>query len=107
MPLIRVDFDDEKVNKQDVFALAEGIQKIVSEATGIEDVFVYANASQIKIKISPVEIFIEMSAQKIVDQDKLILDIKSRLSNWKEMNKFQWPINLTLIPMQWKIEIGI
>jgi hypothetical protein len=48
-----------------------------------------------------------MSAQKIADADKLIGDIKIRLAEWKKDNNFPHPINLTLIPMQWKIEIGI
>lgn len=107
MPIIRIDFDNDKVNDGDMSALSSAAQKIVSEITGIEDVFVYANSSQIKLKIAPIEVFVEMTAQKITDQDKLIGDIKARLSAWKKENNFQHPINLTLIPMQWKIEIGI
>ena len=48
-----------------------------------------------------------MSAHKIVDQDELMQEIKSKLKEWKDKNNFAHPINLTLIPMQWKIEIGI
>ena len=48
-----------------------------------------------------------MSAHKIENEDKLMNEIKSKLSDWKKKNSFQHPINLTLIPMQWKIEIGI
>ncbi|MDP2599088.1 MAG: hypothetical protein Q8P49_04635 [Candidatus Liptonbacteria bacterium] len=107
MPLIRLDYDSDKVNQTEATSLSEAIQKIVSEATGIEDVFVYANSAQIKVKIAPIEIFVEMSAHKIKDPDVLVKDIKSRLSDWKQKNKFNHPINLTLIPMHWKIEIGI
>ena len=107
MPLIRIDYDNEKVSRSDAAALSEAVQKIVSEVTGIEDVFVYANSAQIKVKIAPIEIFIEMSALKIKDQDALVENIKSRLSEWKQKSKFQHPINLTFIPMQWKVEIGI
>ena len=102
-----MDYDNSRVSKEDAFALSLAAQKIVSEVTGIEDVFVYGNSSEIKIKIAPVEIFIEMSAHKIVDQDTLLSDIKLKVSEWKKENKFPHPINLTLIPMQWKIEIGI
>ena len=68
---------------------------------------VYANNSQVKIAVSPIEIFIRLSDHKITDADKLISDIKSKLSEWKIENNFPHPINLTLIPMNWKIEIGI
>ena len=40
MPVIRIDYDDEKVDGKEVTALSKEIQKIVSTATGIEDVFV-------------------------------------------------------------------
>lgn len=83
------------------------MQKIVSEVTGIEDVFVYANSSLIKIKIAPIEVFIEMSAHKIKDQNELMKDIKEKIIIWKQKVNFTYPINLTLIPMQWKFEVGI
>ncbi|MEK6830732.1 MAG: hypothetical protein AABX77_01770 [Nanoarchaeota archaeon] len=107
MPIIRIDYDDEKLEKKEILDLSKAIQIIVSEATKIDDVFVYANSSQIKIKIAPIEIFIQMSNSKIKDADKLLKDIKYKLSDWKKKNSFNHLINLTLIPMDWKIEIGI
>jgi hypothetical protein len=107
MPVIRIDFDDTKVTKADVTALSTAIQKIVADTTKIEDVFVYANSSQIKVKIAPIEIFVQMSAHKIEDEDALVKEIKSKLSGWKKKASFEHPINLTFIPMVWKIEIGI
>ena len=50
MPLIDIKYDDDKVKSDEILALSEAVQKIVSKATGIEDVFVYANSSQIKVK---------------------------------------------------------
>ena len=107
MPVIRIDYDDEKLDKDEILTLSNAIQKIVSETTKIEDVFVYANSSQIKVKIAPIEIFVQMSSHKIKDVDKLVNEIKAKLSDWKKKNAFHHPINLTLIPMNWKIEIGI
>lgn len=107
MPLINIQYDDSKINDSQIKVLSEGIQKVVAEVTGIEDVFVYGNSSKIKVKIAPIEIFIQMSAEKIVDRDKLFSDIKSKLVDWKSESKFLHLINLTLIPMDWKIEIGI
>ncbi len=107
MPIIKIQYDDVKVKKKDIKNLSSAIQKIVSEATGIEDVFVYGNSSEIKVKIAPIEIFVEMSAHKIKDEDVLIKNIKEKLVTWKKENNFPFPINLSLIPMHWKIEIGI
>jgi hypothetical protein len=107
MPLIRLEYDNEKVADDAILSISNAIQKIVSETTGIEDVFVYANSSHIKVKIAPIEIWIEMSAHKIEDVEKLLGEFRDKLSDWKKETSFQYPINLTLIPMQWKFETGI
>lgn len=107
MPLIRIEFDSDKVSDIDAASLSQAIQKIVSEITGIDDVFVYANSPKIQVKAAPIEIFAEMSTHKIADADKLIAEIKTRLSGWKKENNFPHPVNLSLIPMNWKVEIGI
>jgi len=107
MPLINIEFDDAEVSDDDIQSLSEAAQKIVSEATKIEDVFVYANSAKIKVKVAPVEIFVKMTAGKIDNVDELTSDIKLRLSKWKRDHGFSHPINLTLIPMQWKVEVDI
>ena len=107
MPMIKIQYDNEKVDKDDALQVSKAIQQIVSEVTGIEDVFVYTNSAEINVKVAPIEIFVEMSAHKIENEGKLIADIKSELSKWKKENNFPHPINLSLIPMNWKIEIEI
>lgn len=107
MPLINLEFDDVIVSKEEAWELSEAIQKIVSKATNIEDVFVYGNSAKIKVKIAPIEIFIRMTDHKIEDEKELINQVKLELSQWKKETNFPHPINLTLIPMKWNIEIGI
>lgn len=107
MPIINIEFDSQKVKEEEIKILSDAVHKIVSKITSIEDVPVYANDSQVKVAVSPIEIFIRLSDHKITNADKLISDIKSKLSEWKTENNFPHLINLTLIPMSWKIEIGI
>jgi len=107
MPTIRIDYDNNKLDDQDVLDLSNATQKIVSEITGIEDTFVYANSSHIKIKIAPIEVYVQLSATKIKDVDELFNQIKERLSSWKKNSQFKHPINLTLMPMQWKFDVDI
>lgn len=107
MPTIRIDYDDNKLNDQDVLDLSNATQKIVSEITGIEDTFVYANSPHIKVKAAPIEVYVQLSASKIEDVDKLFNEIKKQLSDWKKDTQFKYPINLTLMPMQWKFDVDI
>lgn len=107
MPVIRVDFDDAKVSQKEATELSKAVQKIIADSTRIDDVFVYANSSQIKVKIAPLEVFIQMSAHKIRDVDALVKDIKAKLAAWKKKESFPHSINMTFIPMDWKIELDI
>jgi hypothetical protein len=107
MPMIKIEYDDVKVNVDEVRNLSDAVQRIVSAVTGIEDVFVYANSASIKVKVAPIEIFVEMSDHKIENLDDLTNKIKDELSSWKTQSGFKVPINLTVIPMRWKVEINI
>ena len=105
--MINVEYDNKVVPEAQIRALSEAIRDIVSKTTEIKDVFTYTNNSQIKIQVAPVEIFVRMTASKIKDENLLINKIKEELKKWKAESDFQYPINLTLIPMNWKVEIGI
>lgn len=107
MPIIRIDFDKKQVPTEEVERLSQAIRNIVSEVTTIEDVFVYANSPEIIVKAAPIEVFVEMSAHKIKDLDALTAEFVSRLKEWKVKNDFQTSVNFSVIPMPWKIEIGI
>lgn len=107
MPTIRIDFDADNVSNKDILALSNAAVKIVKGVTKIDDVFVYANSSQIRVNIAPIELYVQLSEHKIRNLDKLFDEIRSGISNWKKRVKFKHPINFTLIPMKWKFEIDI
>ncbi len=107
MPLINLEYNRAQVSDPDAELLANAVREIVSEATAIEDVFVYADSAKIQIKTAPIEIFIRMSSSIITDADSLTDQIKTKLKDWKTKNGFSHPINLTLIPMTWNIAIDI
>ncbi len=107
MPVIRIDFDNEQISDAEVKALSEAVQKIVADVTEIDDVFVYANSAQIKVKVAPIEIFVQLSSKYVKDIDTLVGEMTKRIAAWKAETGFSHLINFTFIPMEWKIEIGI
>ena len=107
MPVVHIEYDNKKIDEKSALDLSKAAHELVSSITEIEDVPVYTNASQITVEISPVEIFVRLSAHKIADPDKLVAELKDAFAKWRQESKFPHPINLTLIPMDWKIEIGI
>ncbi len=107
MPMINIKFDDQKVEDKEIVALSNAVIKIVQHATGISEVFVYADSPRIKIGVAPVEIFVEMSASKVNDREKLFEAIKEPLSKWRKDNNFRHPITITLTPVDWRFEVDI
>jgi len=107
MPVIHIDYDNEQLSEAEIKALVKATHEIVSGVTGIADVPVYAQYPQHKYKIAPIEIFVRFSDHKIKDLDALTSEFKQKLVEWKNQEKFAHKINLTVIPMHWKIEIDI
>lgn len=107
MPVIHLEYDNKKISDADAEAISVAVRDIVSNATKIDDVFVYANTAHIKVQVAPLEFFVQMSSSKIDDLDALVLEITNEIKKWKSVNNFTTPVNLSFIPMNWKIELGI
>lgn len=109
MPVITIEYDREKVSQEQVEQLTVGVHDAVVAVTGIQDVPVYANSAEVSYKISPIEIWIEVSAHKIPNDDvKAWLDeISAKLKAWREEAGFDHPLNVTLNPSPWKFNIGV
>lgn len=105
MPVIRIEYDNVAVAEEDARRLCLAAQEAVIESTGIKEVFVYGNSANIKIGVAPIEIFVEMSASKVDDAESLAKSIRDKLSSWKNNTEFAHKINLTLIPVEWKLEL--
>ncbi len=105
--MINIKYDNDKVRDEEIVLLSKAVQKVVIDATGIKEVFVYADSPKIKIDVAPIEIFIEMSANKITDREVLFQTIKNNISSWKNGNNFSNPITITLTPMEWQFEVDI
>ena len=102
-----IKYDDVNVLDEKIELLSKVIQKIVREATLIDDVFVYAESPKIKIDVAPIGVFIEISKSKVLNKEEFFENIKQRISLWKKENGFLYPINLTLTPVDWVFETGI
>ena len=107
MPVVKIEFDKTKVSESDIKALVSASHEIISSVTGIEDVPVYARSADFTAEIAPIEIFIQLSSHKIADSVELTARLRTAYEEWKKTSEFSIPINMTLIPMTWNIEIGI
>lgn len=107
MPMIKIKYDDTKLDDGQIIALSKALKKIVIAATNIPETFVYADSPKIKIDVAPIEVFIEMSASKVPNKDELFSRIRDGIVQWKNESKFTHPITVTLTPVDWKFEVGV
>ncbi len=107
MPMINIKYDSSKVKDEEIILLSKAVQKIVQDVTKIPEVFVYADSPKIRIDVSPIEIFVEMSVSIVTDREQIFQAIKTQLSDWKKSNNFNTPITITLIPMDWVFDVDI
>ncbi len=105
--MITVKYDNTKLGDEQIIILSKALQKVVIEATNIPETFVYADSPKIKIDVAPIEVFVEMSATKVSDKEELFNKIKTGLIDWKNETKFEYPITITLTPVDWKFEVGL
>jgi len=59
------------------------------------------------METAPIEIFVQISEQKIENFDQLFDTMVGKVSAWKKERAFEFPINFTLIPMKWRFAIDI
>jgi hypothetical protein len=75
--------------------------------TGIPETFAYGNVARLNVDVPPVEVLVELSANKITDGDAMIKEMRAKLEAWKSKAKFPHKINLGLIPMNWILEFDV
>ena len=105
--MINIEYNKKKVEDKEIEILSVAIQGIVSKITDIKDVFVYANYAHIEVNSAPIEIFVRMTVELVPDKASFLKQCKEHLLEWKKSNNFSQPINLTVIPMDWKFEVNI
>lgn len=105
--MINIAYDINSVSDNEATQLATAIQKIVMEAMGEKDVFVYADAKPITVAADPIEVFIQVNGQRITEPLGLMEEITKKLGAWKQQSNFRRLINLNIIPVIWHSKIGV
>ena len=105
--MVTIRYDGGKVASEEAAALASIMRKLVTEAVKVKDVFVYADEALLAIGVDPIEVFVQVNAQKTSDPAALMDKITQTLTVWKQQNNFAHPINLNIIPVEWHAKFGI
>ncbi len=107
MPVVNIEFDNSKVSKKEIDALANAAYDVIHAVTKIDDIPVYANTAKVRVKAAPIEIWMQISDFKVKNEEEMFSDLKKGFHNWKVKAKFKHKINFTLIPIHWKVEVDV
>ncbi len=105
MPTIQMLYDDSVVKEGEVKKLGVFLRELClnSKNLDVKFSFAYAENPSIKVSMFPIETYIKITRSKIVDEEEFLGEIESRLKEWKIKENFEHPINILLMPMDWKI----
>ncbi len=87
--------------------LAASIAPIIAQAIEDDDVFVYVEGPNIVQSADPIEIFIQLNAQKSPDPEAIIEKIAESIGAWKNSVGYPHLLNINVTPVPWYSKIGI
>lgn len=110
MPVVRIDYE-KSVSAEEIQALAAGLQPAIAEASALplEDICVYANQNGFSINAAPIEVYIHAGPGAIPDGNKevMLARIVEEVKKLKQEKGLSTPINLSVVQMDWRFELGV
>ena len=106
--LIYIDYDAQVFSKESIIDLTKEFEILIANVSQVENsIPTYASTYEVSRNIYPIEIFIKISRVYFEKRQNLTDNLKYALQNWKEVNAFDYKINLTVIPMDWELSLDI
>lgn len=111
MPVVKVEYEKDKVGEDDIQKLVNALQKITKEATGYdeEENSIFASANQVTANASPVEIYISATFEDSSSEDleNMVNKAAEEVIKFKKENNIDVPMNVSIVKMNWKFKIGV
>ncbi len=111
MPIVRIDYEKDRVSDELVSKIAEKIQVLSAEVTGYElkDISVFASKNQITVNAAPIEVYIYATFNNLTESDmKAMLEKLSPLvKGFKKENNIDIPFNLSVVKMNWHFNLEV
>ncbi len=111
MPIVRIDYEKNKISQEEIRKVAEAIQGFAAEATGYDlpEISVFASENQITVNAAPVEIYVYATFPGVSEQDMeaMLAKLKDLVVPFKEQNGITVPFNLSVAKMDWKFQLEV
>ncbi len=111
MPIVRIDYEKNKISKEEMQKVIIAIQEFAAKATGynIPDISVFASENQITLNAAPVEIYVyaTFSDKSESEMEFMLQKLKDLVIPFKEQNSINIPFNLSIVKMNWKFRLEV
>ena len=111
MPIVRIDYEKEKLSQEQMRVIANKIQGLVAQVTGYEpkDISVFASENQITVNAAPIEIYIyatfpDASEEKM---ESMLRELADLVVPFKKEQGIEVPFNLSIVKMNWKFRLEV
>jgi len=111
MPIVRIEYEQQRISDETVRVVANAIQGFAAEATGYgpADISVFATANQITVNAAPIEIYVYASFPAVAEEDmeKMLEILSERVRALKIEHSIDIPFNLSVVKMAWKFQLEV
>jgi phenylpyruvate tautomerase PptA (4-oxalocrotonate tautomerase family) len=111
MPIVRIDYEKEKLSKEQMRTIATKLQGLTAQAIGYEltDISVFASENQITINAAPIEIYIYADFPDVTEEkmESMLKEFADSVVLFKKEQGIEMPFNLSIVKMNWKFKLEI
>lgn len=111
MPIVRIDYEKEKLSQEQMRTVATKLQGLVAQVTGYGpgDISVFASENQITVNAAPVEIYIYANFPDVTEEkmESILKELADLVVPFKKEQGIEVPFNLSIVKMNWKFKLEV
>ena len=111
MPIIRIDYEKEKLSQEQIRTIVAKLQELAAQVTGysLSEISVFASENQITLNAAPIEIYIYANFPGVTQEkmELMLKELADLVVPFKKEQGIELPFNLSVVQMNWKFKLEI
>jgi hypothetical protein len=111
MPIVRIDYEKEKLSSDQMRIVASKLQELAAQVTGYKpaDISVFASENQITVNAAPIEIYIyaDFPDESEEKMEAMLKEFADLVVPFKKEQGIDVPFNLSIAKMNWKFKLEV
>ncbi len=111
MPIVRIDYEKEKLSPEHIRTVASKLQEFVAQVTGYmpAEISVFASENQVTVNAAPVEIYVYATFSDSTEEkmEQILKELADLITPFKKEQGIEVPFNLSVVKMNWKFKLEV